>query len=383
MENHERISADFYPMISRTEIANRSKYRYSLSDLSGLGSGFAVAAASIAKAAMTAGSEEGLYHCVFPEGVTGHLAEFKDGSGVLGTIMNDSGIAAQARWIPKEGTAARLLIDPVTLAVAVAMMNINKKLDDIRETQAEILQFLQQDKESELEGSVNTLADILEQYRYNSENTLWKSGKLTAVTTIKAKAESNIIFYRKEIGNALSKQRIIHAYQGADKLKASIEKGFKYYQLSVYLSAYSSFLEVILGGNFSRGYLDHMAGKIRENSYQYQIDYSACYEQLENYMERSAQSITLSGIGKAGTLVGKTLAKVPVLSKGPVDEMLIEAGRKLTDLGLEHGKAAMKDFCENRDAGIQLFIENIDIINELSNQRVEVLFDKEQIYLCA
>ena len=41
----------------------------------------------------------GLYRCVFPKGVTGTLAMAKDGSGALGTIMND-GIVGQARWIP-------------------------------------------------------------------------------------------------------------------------------------------------------------------------------------------------------------------------------------------------------------------------------------------
>jgi hypothetical protein len=35
-------------------------------------------------------SNEGIYRCVFPKGVSGHLAAFKDGSGMLGTIMSDS-----------------------------------------------------------------------------------------------------------------------------------------------------------------------------------------------------------------------------------------------------------------------------------------------------
>lgn len=33
---------------------------------------------------------EGIYRCVFPKGVTGTLAMAKDGSGALGTIMNES-----------------------------------------------------------------------------------------------------------------------------------------------------------------------------------------------------------------------------------------------------------------------------------------------------
>lgn len=383
MENVGLINAEYHPSIPRSEILNKSKYRFSLGDLSGLGSGFSVTAAAIAEAAKEAAPGEGLYRCVFPEGVTGELAAFKDGSGLLGTIMNEEGIVGQARWIPAEGKSIALAINPVTLAIAVAMMNINHKLDTIQETQTEILRFLHQNKESEVEGSVNSLSDILGQYRFNSNNELWKSGKLTVVTTVKGKAESNIIFYRKNIAAAMDKQKVIHSYRDADKIKASLEKSFKYYQLSVYISAYASFLEVILSGNYTRDYLEHMAAKIRDYSYQYRVDYTKCYEQLEDYMKRSFQAVALNRIGKAGAAAGKAISKVPVLNKGPVDEALIAAGKKIKDAGEGHSKSAMSEFSNNRDAGIHMFASNIDIINELGNRSCEVLFDKEEVYICA
>ena len=383
MERDELIKAEYYPSIPRAEILGKSKYRFSLDNLSGLGSGFSITAGAITEAAMNAPSNEGLYRCVFPEGVTGHLAAFKDGSGLLGTIMNDNGIAGQARWIPAEGGSISMAINPVTLAIAVALMNINRKLDIIQETQAEILRFLHQDKESKLEGSVNSLSDILKQYRYNSDNALWKSGKLTAVTTIKGNAEDNIIFYRKNITAAMETQRKFHSYYDADKIKKSLERSFKYYQLSIYIAAYASFLEVILADNYARAYLEHMAAKIREDAFQYQIDYTKCYEQLEDYMKKTFQAVTLGGIGKAGIAIGKAIAKDPILSKGPVDEAFIAAGKMFKNAGSGHGKSAMREFRNNRDAGIQMFATNIETLNELSNRPVEVLFDREEVYICA
>ena len=38
---------------------------------------------------------------------------------------------------------------------------------------------------------------------------------------------------------------------------------------------------------------------------------------------------------------------------------------------------------QNRDVGIQLFLNSIDTINEVSNRPVELLFDQENIYICA
>ena len=188
MNNSLRVIAEYYPSVPRAEIVQKSKYRYKMDDLSALGSGFAIIADELSNALNSAPSEEGLYRCVFQQGVTGHLAEFKDGSGYTGTIVNETGIAGQARWIPAEGTEQVLQFNPTTLIIATALMNIDQKLEQIKATQEEILQFLHEDKESDLEGAVNMLSDTLEQYRYNSSQELWKSSKLTSVTNIKGKA---------------------------------------------------------------------------------------------------------------------------------------------------------------------------------------------------
>ena len=42
----------------------------------------------------------------------------------------------------------------------------------------------------------------------------------------------------------------------------------------------------------------------------------------------------------------------------------------------------MGEFRNNRDVGIQIFVENIEAINAVSNRYVEVLFDKEMMYIC-
>ena len=39
-------------------------------------------------------------------------------------------------------------------------------------------------------------------------------------------------------------------------------------------------------------------------------------------------------------------------------------------------------FEKNRDAGIQLFADNIEMINHLTNKPIELLFDKENVYFC-
>lgn len=382
MQAKQSLKAEFYPDVTREDILIQSKYIFPLDKLADLGTEFSIAAAGIADAAKASAANRGLYRCVFPEGVAGHLASFKDGTGMLGTIVNDHGIAGQARWIPAEGGSAALAINPVTLAVAAAMMNINWKLDRIRETQDEILDFLKRDKQSKLVGDVYSLGDILEQYRINSGNAVWKNGNYGAVTLIKREAEHNIVFYRSEIQKTMNKKSVLYSNLDADKVKKDLDKNFKYYQLSIYISAYASFLDIILTENYTKENLEQAASKIRENAGQYRELYTECYKKLEEYMKGSLPAVAIGGIGKAGTIAGKALAKVPILSRGPVDEALIAAGNKLKNVSADFGKEAMRNFSANQDAGIEMFAENIETMNAISNKPVEILFDREGVYIC-
>lgn len=375
------ITAEYCSSITGEEISKACTYKLPIKDVINLGGTFMVTAAAISEAAINTANNEGLYRCIFPEGITGHLAAFKDGSGLIGTIINENGIAGNARWIPAEETSILLAINPVTLAIAAAMLNINRKLDAIQETQKGIIKLITQDKESQLEGAVNSLADIHEKYRYNNDNEKWKVSHLTIVSSIKAKAEHNIIFFRKQILNALDKQRFFHGNKGIDKLNAELHHGFKYYQTGLHLFSYASFLEVVLSENYSEEFLNHVSKKIREYANQYRIDYTKCYDLMESYSKNSVQKKLLGTIGTISNAAGIAVARIPGISKGPMDEALITTGERIRQLNKKHTKETMGVFRDNRETDVQLFLDNIETINKICNNPVEILFDNKIIYL--
>ena len=59
--------------------------------------------------------------------------------------------------------------NPTMLFMAAALMSIDKKLDIIQETQQEILSFLENKEKANLKASLDTLSDILNNYKYNWE----------------------------------------------------------------------------------------------------------------------------------------------------------------------------------------------------------------------
>ena len=95
--NNQIIKAEYFPSVPRHEIAARSSFSVPVRNLSSLGSACAVVASEIVQVAGSSHNSEGLYRCVFPEGVTGKLATFKDHPEYnLGTIINENGLAGQS-----------------------------------------------------------------------------------------------------------------------------------------------------------------------------------------------------------------------------------------------------------------------------------------------
>lgn len=78
---------------------------------------------------------------------------------------------------------------------------------------------------------------------------------------------------------------------------------------------------------------------------------------------------------------GKSLAKVPVLSKSPVDEALIGAGSMLGKLDKDRTGKHMQKLSEHRSSCVRTFVEYIEMVGKLYNNPMLVVFDKQAIYL--
>ena len=78
---------------------------------------------------------------------------------------------------------------------------------------------------------------------------------------------------------------------------------------------------------------------------------------------------------------GEAIAKVPVLSKGPVDEALIEAGSKLDRLETRRTFQQLRKLVDRQGSCVRPFVENIDMVDRLYNNSISMVFDKDTIYL--
>ena len=304
-----------------------------------------------------------------------HLTEFIDGSGYMGAARDASNnLVSQARINP-------LVCDPMMLCMAVALANIDKKLDSIQEMQQELLEFLVEKERSEMQGDLNFLSDVLNNYKYNWNNEKYKNSNHIKVLDIKQSAERKIDFYRKQITKKLDKKSFLHSDQEVKKQLQKVQSDFKDYQLSLYLYSFASFLEVMLLENFDEAYLNSITQKIEGYSFQYRELYTRSYEQIELKAKSSLQSNLLGGAAFVNKTVGKTLAKIPVLNRSQIDETLIESGSKLGRYKSKRTEQTLEQLLNMQDSYVQPFIDNVKTVNRLYNEPIELLFDQENLYL--
>lgn len=357
--------------LTTTDLGTNTYNKIPLSGIAALGVGFESVATAIQQITNNGQAVSGYYKVTIPAGT--HLASFKDGSGFLGTAIGDSGIDSQARLNP--------VIDPTMMLMAITLVNIDRKLDAIQETQQEMLDFIVQKEKSELKGDLSFLIDVYNNYKYNWNNEKYKIANHIKALDIRQSAEQKIDFYREQIKKQLSKKIFLHNDRDSNKQLLNIQDEFKDYQLSMYIYGFSYFLEILLQENFNKDYLKAISQKLDDLSFQYRELYSLAYEQSEKHTESSLQTKFISGLSSVNKIAGETIAKIPIINKSQIDETLIETSNRLVSYKDKKISTIMSKLLEQQNACIRPFIDNIDTLNLVHNQTNTLIFDKENLYL--
>lgn len=368
MMNHISLSSS----MEESEVVLSNYTHLPLSRLTAYGTAFQPLATAVQTAIGGAGGS-GIYY-VNTAGKT--MFQMKGTGNFIGSLQTPTGMVGggQAQMTP-------LACDPTMLFMAAVLANIDKKLDAIQDMQREMMDFLIQKEKADLKGNLNFLFDVFNQYKYNWNNAMYKNSNYIKVLDIRQESEKKITFYREQITAKVNKKSFFHSDQTVNKQLQSVQDQFKDYQLALYLLGFSSFLEIMLLENFDADYLSDISAKLDDYSLKYRELYSKCYDEIEGYSSTSMQSSVLKGIAKASTSVGKFVERLPVISKSQADEALITAGGKLDEINAGKLRKQMSALIAYQSNSIRPFIENINTINKLYNKPVQLLVDKENLYL--
>lgn len=323
---------------------------------------------------MATPAAEGLYRCVFPKGVTGTLAMAKDGSGALGTIMNN-GIAGQARWIPVDKAIGPACLNATLVAVAV--LAVVKQVQDIKDGQKEIIGILERDKKSQLLADYDLLASYMDDYKFYWENEASLVVNLNQVKNIKRNAMKDLHSYIEQIEGMLSSKKSILKAQSASYKIGQLLDRFVHYKLALHVFALSEYMEVMLSKNFQSEYLSKTESEIREYAIKFRNLYTACFDKIEALKKEAITTQAANKFADVSRSVGNFIGKIPVIKKGPVDEFLIGIGDSISDAEKKQLEKTLVFFIQYKDSGLVPIAEHIEIINRISNKPVVMLYDKK------
>lgn len=366
------VSLEYHPVLPEEKRDTSGYSKLAFSDLASMGAAFLPLLQALQNAGCGSAGSSGLYWVNVPDG--GHLGTLKNGSGFFGVVFSE------ANKLVDVASLNSVPVDPNTLMIALAMSQINERLDRIEKIQQEMLDFLVLKEKAELRGNLNFLSDILNNYRFNWDQEIYRNSSHIKVLDIKQAAEQKIDFYRNRITTKIDKKPFFHSDMDVAGKQREIHPEFENYQLALYLYSFSSFLDVILLENYNKEFLSSVSEKIESYSIQYRELYSYCHKTLSDYAGHSIESGILSGLSGLNKAAGKIISQVPVLKDGFVDEGLIAIGDALGDVGEKKNIQALEALVEKESSNIAPFVENIDTINRLYNEPVDLLFDNETIY---
>lgn len=363
------MEVEYLPSVQQSELEMTTYKKYPLADVSALGVAFQPLASAIQNVVGAGAGGSGMYFVN-----TAGKQMFQSSGGFIGSLKSAAGTVGggQARM-------TALPCDPTMLFMAVALMTVEKKLDDMQELQQEILDYLKAQEKAKILGNINTLNDILNNYKYNCDNEKYKTNKHILIQDIRRESEQSLILCRDQIERQIAKKSFTHSDK---EVKAKIRKlqgEFRKYQQALYLYSFGSFLEVMLLENFDSQYLDSVSSRIEEYTFNYRELYTNCYNRLEGFSQASIQSVLIKGLAGISKGTGGVIAKIPVISKGNVDESLVSSGNWLEKENVRKTRNTMEQLKSAAQCSAP-FVDNIKEVNRIFNQPQEILFDVENIY---
>ena len=305
------------------------------------------------------------------------LKAMRDGKTFWGSIKKSDGTSTMAK-LKEVNPNSVMALDPTVVMMSVALAGIEAELDEIKELTKKVFSFLEHEKESEIESDLEILNRSISDFRFNLEDEKYLINTHKQVMDIKRTSNKNMLFYKKEIKNDLLKDKFFTTSNSMNSIIDEIQKKFRYYRLSLYIYSFSTFMEILLLGNYKTEFLLSKRNELDELDNEYSNIFNNALEYIKKNANKSLEGNVLSGLGNAGKAIGNLAEKVKVKN---IDNWLNEKGDNLKQSGQSIKDNFAIKFDDMKESNSKPFINQIERINCIYNKTKEIYFDNENIYL--
>lgn len=311
------------------------------------------------------------------------LKQAKNGNfwGALKTAEGTSKFAQLKNADPISISMQSSIINPAAVMMAVSLYSIEKQLDEIEQMQRKILSFLEIEKESEIEADVETLMNLIKNYKFNWDNQHFITSNHKLVLDIQRTARKNMNGYKMKIDESINSKPLFISQMQVQNSLRDIEKKFKYYRLSLYTYSLASMLEIMLSGNFKEEYINEIKEEIISLSKVYREMFKKSSIFLEKISSSSLETNMMKGFGDVSKAVGGFINNIPFLKDGPVDDFLQDSGEKIKMDARSIEKKIIQEFANMHNPCLGIIIEKLEDLIKIYNHADKICFDDKQIYL--
>ena len=371
---------------TKSSIENKKTMSVPIAELSALGAGVAsLVPAFNTVTTTTTLATDGLFTIANKvAGDTLKMAKNGNAWGAMKTATGGSKMVQLAEAGPLTATSQAVsAINPTTMMMAVALYSIEKQLGEIAETQKQILSFLEIKDEAGIEGDLETLSELINNYKHNWDNEIYVQNSHKMVMDIKRTARSNMLASQKRVAELVASKKLVVGQGQVKSTLSEMEKRFKYYKLALYTYSLASMMEIMLGGNYKEEYITGIKDEIIKLSGNYRELFEKSSLYLEKLGRSAVEANVLKGIGTAGKAVGKFIGNIPLVKEGPVDEFLQDGGANLKKNAIGMEKQAVHQFAALNNSGTHIFVNKMEDMIQIYNHTERICFDDKQIYLVA
>lgn len=322
---------------------------------------------------------ETLYRVQLPKGAT-HLAHSaKKGASIGAAFDQNNHLVGQASLKPVKQQPAAPRFDLHQMAMAVMMASMNLKLDDIKHSQENIAVFLEQKEKALLEGNLAFLSDIINNYKFNFDKEIYKMNSHVKVLDIKQSSEQSIKLFKAQAQSSLNRRGLFITF---GMVKDDINKLLKTlddYRLSIYMYAFSSYVETLLLENFEQEYLDRIIGKIKAYALEYREIYTDCYAKVERSTKRSAESIATRVAAGAVKTLGSAVNGIA--KNDEAGQNMLKTSQDMLKADEQFIDHTAKVLRGNSTVDIKFFVDGLSQINHLFNDELDLFVSGDKLYI--
>ncbi len=308
---------------------------------------------------------------------------------------NNNKIVGQAELERLNPSGAMKLNNAVLAIYSVAavitnqyfLARIDKNIEGLRKITYDIKRFLENDKKTKQVSEYEFIEQCLENISFIESEPLYAQSTLTTVQGIKINASANMKFFKEQIETLVAAVNDKNKMKDIDVFIGDYQGLFPQYWMATLVYELASYMECRLSGITDRAYLKNMGGDMFSKIMQYKEDYESFDLAIHAYidgirelkgckqLETTLKLLDSVGgallFGAAGVVIGKAGSAIVGMHNEKLEEVKNEIDKRFADI-----QKLYSDFNQ-----LSSSIEAVLMIDAMANKPLEILVDKEDVYI--